>query len=1000
MVKLANTKKKLRNLLLGKQQAQFRKTVYHDVEGHTNQMLLDYYGHFIQEHPDVFIVLSPAGRFVAFNRQKIMAFFDLPSNSKLDFLSVLGKDNHSRLKRAFFVAVNGKTVHEAITLPTSKNSTKTASVSFIPIKTRHGLLKGVMVSASDHNKVFCSTIQRIKEVNEHQLQHAQEIANVGSWEYDIDTSQLHFSHMFKTILGIPELDVANVPALKAYIHPDDLPMIMDDIDRALTTGKTYTHEFRIIHGRQDNIRYIKSQAEVLLHNNKPEKVIGVIKDITDTKIKEDIQARTSVIFDHLEVGIWRRRADRNHFEYLSKGIEHILGIPLEAVEQEPYLWEKIIHADDYASYKEQLSHLDKGHIISQTYRIICPDDTIKWVLDQTIPTMTNSGHIGDIYGILTDVTTETEAKQKLTYYATHDILTELPNEQSLDGYLKECINDTAISSFALLYMNLDHFSRIYYDLGHDLGNRILKVIATTIRNIIPENGYLARMNNNGFVAVLPLYSQKEDVYQIAKTIIHQLEDHISVNDYDVFITTEIGISFYPDHGDDRLTLLRSAHSAAYQGKKQGENNDQIYSYSSDIPSHRKYLLEKDMKTAIANQEFELYYQPVINPETHTITYAEVLLRWQHPEWGFVYPNEFIPLAEETHYIDKIGDWVIEKVCAHLREWKHAGLTLRPVSINISPIHILKTGLAETIIQQLNRYDIASKYLILEITESTPLKSDKHVLSTLSQLKDLGIKIAIDDFGTGYASINYLRDFQADILKIDQVFIQNIDEDNQKNRAIVSSMLHLAKGLEMSVVAEGVEEMEQLMFLTQNKCDMVQGYIYSKPVPIDTYTRMLQTAYLRPKKHALKIKPEHERRAYFRFEFSECILASVSLKEFNKEKVNLGSTDILIENLSAGGIKFISDLRLPIHTAIKYMFHFTVLNEAFNLEGTLVWTLHAKGDTYFYGCQFDITETERDRIVNLVNKMTAMTNLNEALYGTPFINENPYTYLNKRNMNKL
>ena len=412
-----------------------------------------------------------------------------------------------------------------------------------------------------------------------------------------------------------------------------------------------------------------------------------------------------------------------------------------------------------------------------------------------------------------------------------------------------------------------------------------------------------------------------------------------------------------------------------------DNNNYKLQPDSNNSSNKELLFEKEMAKAIENEDFEIYYQPQVN--TEGIIYgAEALLRWNHHEWGSVSPGEFIPLAEETQLINPISDWVIKKVCSQLSNWKDKGLDVRPVSINLSPVRLMEDGLVEFVTQQLEMNNIPSTYLEFEITENTLLKIDESVLSTLEELKELGIKIAIDDFGTGYSSIEYLREVHADTLKIDQVFIKNMSTTNKKDVAIVSSILHLAKGLNMRVVAEGVEEYEQFHFLKQKECDYIQGYLFSKSVPADMYEKLLRIGYIKPVKYGVKL--ERERRKYFRFEFPFPVLGEMTIIEVNNRRVDVGATEILIKDISLGGLKVQSTLKLPINTDFKFRLKFFVMDEQFNIEGAVQWKDEAKGDTFLYGIAFNLTQMDDDRLAPIINKMSALRNSNQEIPGTEFI----------------
>lgn len=401
---------------------------------------------------------------------------------------------------------------------------------------------------------------------------------------------------------------------------------------------------------------------------------------------------------------------------------------------------------------------------------------------------------------------------------------------------------------------------------------------------------------------------------------------------------------------------------------------------------------QDMRLAIDEEQFEIHYQPQVNIRG-TIQSAEALLRWNHKDQGPISPGEFIPFAEENNLINDISDWVIQKVCKQLYEWKEKGLSLRPIAVNISPIRIMKGGLVDFVKNQLELYDLTAEWLEFEITETSMLKNDQQVLSTLFSLKELGIKIAIDDFGTGYSSLEYLREFQADKIKIDQIFIKELSDSNKYDSAIVSSILLLAKGLGVKIVAEGVEEVHQLKFLKQRDCDMIQGYLFSKAVPHDQFEKMLKTGYLKPKKGP-SIQPEEERRNYYRFEFPYDVLGKMTIIEINQRKINIGSSPILIKDISLGGIKIVSTLKLPINSEIKFMFEFSLGNNLFKTEGLLKWTEETKGDTYLYGVEFKLNLKDEDRLSLLINKMSVSQNLSQEIVGTEFIFEDSYSYLKK------
>lgn len=393
-----------------------------------------------------------------------------------------------------------------------------------------------------------------------------------------------------------------------------------------------------------------------------------------------------------------------------------------------------------------------------------------------------------------------------------------------------------------------------------------------------------------------------------------------------------------------------------------------------MPNDTK-VLEKDMQHALNNEAFEIYYQPQVNTEG-VIHASEALLRWNHPERGFISPGEFIPLAEESRLINQLTDWVIKQICAQLRDWMDRGIAVVPISINLSPIRLMEAGLVEFVKQQLETFSIPGSYLEVEITENSVVKYDKIVLATLKGLNELGIRIAIDDFGTGYSSFEYLREFQADTLKIDQVFIKNMDVTNKKDATIVSSILYLAKGLDMKVVAEGVEEYDQFQFLKQRDCDYLQGYLFSKAVPAADYEKLLRVGYIKPAKTIEKSISKQERRNNNRSKFPFYVHGEITSSTANNKSADFEAIEILIKDISLGGMKVESHTNLEINAAIEYRFDFTIMDEPFDLYGKLRWKREVNENTFYYGVELDLNQNDKNRFTRIIKKLTALKNLNK------------------------
>jgi diguanylate cyclase (GGDEF)-like protein/PAS domain S-box-containing protein len=614
------------------------------------------------------------------------------------------------------------------------------------------------------------------------------------------------------------------------------------------TGKTEYCEVQVKRKKQ----FYDVMMMPLQSANDTDGVGIIIKDVTIHKRKE-IDTRSEnksfkSIFDLLDIGVWVSEYKTGKLVYASKGLADLYEYPIESFDTDQldikHVIQKYVHADDKKYVKQMaIDVLAKGESVDLRYRIHALNGEEKWLTCHTAPYRDESGKVTHIYGMQTDITDEVKTQEQLRYSANHDLLTTLPNRRSLDEKLDQLMNNE--KPFAFMFLNLDRFSVINGSLGYQIGDEVLKTIAARLLMILPETSFIARLESNDFIILLEDYQNKDNIIAITNNLINDIKQPLTIDNYEINMTISAGISIYPEDGETVESLMDKAHSALSHAKKSGRNTFRLYSYSKDIAFQRKLAIEKDMIAALEKEEFELYYQPLVDTKSGQIMGAEALIRWNHKEWGLISPGEFIPIAEENHLISDITDWVIKKACSQMQEWKDKGLDLIQVSVNISPIRLMKKGFTDYVKSQLEVYQVPAGYLGVEITEGSLLKSEKGVLMTLAELKELGVRVAIDDFGTGFASLNYLREYQADTLKIDQVFIQSRDGQVEKDNIIVGSVMEMARGLKMKIIAEGVEEYGQYRFLRNRNCDLIQGYLFSRPVPVANFEELLVRGVLEP-----------------------------------------------------------------------------------------------------------------------------------------------------------
>ncbi|WP_215405462.1 EAL domain-containing protein [Janthinobacterium sp. JC611] len=461
----------------------------------------------------------------------------------------------------------------------------------------------------------------------------------------------------------------------------------------------------------------------------------------------------------------------------------------------------------------------------------------------------------EVLGLVRDISERKRTEEQIRRLAYCDSLTGIPNRQAfLETLERELLRSKEHDKkFAVLFMDLDAFKRINDTLGHDVGDHLLKVVSERLRETIRPSDLvlradyeldgvsggsnLARLGGDEFTILIPDLERVEDALNVAHRVKEAMRRPFMIEGHEIFVTASIGISLYPEDGEDCNSLLKYADTAMYHAKNCGKNNAKLYSSSltMEIMSHVK--MEVGLRKALQNNELYLLYQPQIDVPSTQIVGVEALVRWRHPERGIISPTEFIPLAEETGLIVPIGEWVLRTACNQAKAWQSDGGRAIRMAVNLSAKQFKDENLMQIVLSALADTGLDARLLELELTEGTLMDDARATMVTLEQLRGIGVYLSIDDFGTGYSSMNYLKRFDVRALKIDKSFIAGLPQDTE-NAAITRAIIAMAHGLKMVVVAEGVETDEQLAMLEEYGCDMAQGYFLGHPSPHDTITAML------------------------------------------------------------------------------------------------------------------------------------------------------------------
>jgi len=456
-----------------------------------------------------------------------------------------------------------------------------------------------------------------------------------------------------------------------------------------------------------------------------------------------------------------------------------------------------------------------------------------------------NGTIINHLAIFSDISERKLAQERIQQLAHYDVLTGLPNRVLFNDRLEQAMISAQRnhSRISLLFLDIDRFKQINDTLGHSTGDQLLQNVGRRLLECVREQDTVSRQGGDEFIIVLA-DADATGAELVAEKILHAILQPYTIEQHDLRITASIGIAVYPDHAQDSENLIKYADVAMYQAKENGRNCYQHFDPSMNASSYERLKLETALRDALQRNELEVFYQPQVNLADGHIIGCEALVRWLHPTLGMIYPEKFIPLAEETGLIIPINHWVAEQAIKQCRAWRDIGFDALTMSINLSALQFRQHSLLQQIRDLLQQYNLPANVLDLELTESILMQGVERTLATLHELSAMGVIISIDDFGTGYSSLSYLKLFPIKQLKIDQSFVRDITTDTS-DATMVRTIIVMARSLKLHVIAEGVETAEQAAFLAQCGCERAQGYYYSRPIPAAEFEQLLQQQRANP-----------------------------------------------------------------------------------------------------------------------------------------------------------
>jgi diguanylate cyclase (GGDEF)-like protein/PAS domain S-box-containing protein len=556
-----------------------------------------------------------------------------------------------------------------------------------------------------------------------------------------------------------------------------------------------------------------------------------VKELNESRIIfQETNERYKLAIEGAMDVIWEYDFETDEF-FISNKIKEVLGYETIKIEGlEDFL--KLIYIEDRNKAESEFkAHLEGRTLYFQSeLRVYSIENNVKWIFIRG-KALKNEENINKlISGSITDITERKMAEEKISFMAYHDFLTNLPNKYSFTEKLEIAISNSisAESRGAVIFVDLDDFKTINDTFGHDHGDNLLKIIGDLIETSISKNGFAARHSGDEFFILIPEFNNIKELHTICNNIIDDFKAPFEVLGKQLYTSGSMGITIFPDDGVDTNTLYKNAETAMYVSKRRGKDIYSFFDKGMFDSIARRNSIEHELRNAVENNELSMCYQPIVNTISGNVEALEALIRWNNPVLGNVTPGEFIPIAEETGLIIKIGIWVLKTVASQHAEWMEKGYEYNHISINASPIQIQAVGFCGMVREIIEKFNIDPKHLEIEVTEGTLIKSFEDNADILKDMMTTGIKISIDDFGSGYSSLNYLTKLPINTLKIDKSFIDRIDMGNN-SKNIVNYIIKLSHELGYIVIAEGVETKVQLGMLEEMGCDLIQGYYFSKPL---------------------------------------------------------------------------------------------------------------------------------------------------------------------------
>ncbi len=753
-------------------------------------------------------------------------------------------DDREAAKAAVASAASGKTGRFVGYFPTLDGETKWWDVQISPILDPDGRPTRLLAVSRDVTERKLADIA-VRE-NEEKYRDLFENANDLIYTHDLNGNFTSLNRAGELISGYSREEAFKMN-ISEVVAPELLQSALQRTESKLVGEAPTAFELDII-SKYGNRVSLELSTRLIRQNGKPVGVQGVGRDITERKRTEQALKNSEMQYRQLGEGIlhlvWTAVPDgsldyvnQRTLDFFNRSFDQMIGEG----------WTDVVHPDDLGECLRRWSHSTRtGAPYEMEFRLRRHDGLYRWHTARAMAGRDAAGVITKWFGTTTDIHEQKESEEKLSYYARHDPLTDLPNRIEFMTHLRQAISraaDNKSASFAVLFLDLDRFKVVNDSLGHVIGDKLLIAIAERLQSCLRPGDIVARLGGDEITILLIRTGGPAEVASVAERLQAKISAPFNLDSYEVFTTASIGIILSDITERDPEDFLREADAAMYRAKASGKARYEIFDREMHVKNLNLLKVETDLRHAVERNEFEVFYQPIVELKTGSVREFEALIRWNHPINGMTAPNDFIGVAEETGLILPIGLWVMEESCRQIAEWQKEFTFPLSISVNLSARQLLSPSLIRDVKEIIEHNCLKPRQLRLEVTESTVMDHREKSLAVLTELNDFGIMLSTDDFGTGYSSLSYLQQFPFNRLKIDRSFIEKMD-CNMKSESIVKTILMLGVNLGIEVVAEGIETEEQCEMLTRFGCRKGQGYLLSKPLNAKLTGEFLREATLR------------------------------------------------------------------------------------------------------------------------------------------------------------